>query len=345
MEANAEREIIEELHEQLAVLRDQLASARAREEFLQMLLTTERNLDRESRLLALLEADRRELQARILRRAPPMPLGPPAKRGDGIGADRQAHVIPPKGGGGFPLGDQRGATFPTHRGGGHRRPPRLTLRQGGVREPWRLATLLARQQAGGLATPARDAGLAGGALLQTRPPCGEGRTRLGPAAGGQGEDPVGPGAQAVPRHQAGFGAPGGRRQTRQDRLVDVAQDAPTGGPTGRAGWMVSGGALAPRGHGVRPLGDAGTPQALRLQAGDSVAPLTATVFEGGGRATQPGDQTPEARGHRVARPGIRHRDPHAAGGLQRRGPGGGGRVSNCLDCQGALGCFYALGTS
>jgi len=62
MEANAEREIIEELHEQLAVLRDQLVSARAREEFLEMLLTTERNLDRESRLLALLEADRRELR-------------------------------------------------------------------------------------------------------------------------------------------------------------------------------------------------------------------------------------------------------------------------------------------
>jgi len=30
MEANAEREIIEELHEQLVVLRDQLQSARAR---------------------------------------------------------------------------------------------------------------------------------------------------------------------------------------------------------------------------------------------------------------------------------------------------------------------------
>jgi len=70
MEANAAREIIEELHEQLAVLRDQLASARAREEFFQMLLTTDRNLDRESRLLALLEADRRELQAL---RAPPQP--------------------------------------------------------------------------------------------------------------------------------------------------------------------------------------------------------------------------------------------------------------------------------
>jgi hypothetical protein len=62
MDANAEREIIEVLHEQLAVLRDQLAGARAREEFFQMLLTTDGTLDRESRLLALLEADRRELR-------------------------------------------------------------------------------------------------------------------------------------------------------------------------------------------------------------------------------------------------------------------------------------------
>jgi hypothetical protein len=54
------REIIEVLHEQLAVLRDQLAGARAREEFFQMLLTTDGTLDRESRLLALLEANRRE---------------------------------------------------------------------------------------------------------------------------------------------------------------------------------------------------------------------------------------------------------------------------------------------
>jgi hypothetical protein len=86
MEANAEREIIEELHEQLAVLRDQLVSARAREEFLQMLLTTERNLDRESRLLALLEADRRELQA--LRSLPrPRPVAPP------VAASRQPSAL------------------------------------------------------------------------------------------------------------------------------------------------------------------------------------------------------------------------------------------------------------
>lgn len=63
METHAEREIIEELHEQLAVLRDQLQSARVREEFLQHLLTADRALDREAALLRLLEADRAELQA------------------------------------------------------------------------------------------------------------------------------------------------------------------------------------------------------------------------------------------------------------------------------------------
>jgi hypothetical protein len=85
MEANAEREIIEELHEQLAVLRDQLASARAREEFLQTLLTTDRNLERESRLLALLEADRAELQAL---RPPPRPRPVPP-----IAASRQPSAL------------------------------------------------------------------------------------------------------------------------------------------------------------------------------------------------------------------------------------------------------------
>ncbi len=136
------------------------------------------------------------------------------------------------------------------------------------------------------------------------------------------EDPVGPGEQAVHMHKAGFGAPFGRRQTRQDRLFDVARDAPTGGHKGLEGWMVLVGALEHRGHGVRHIVDAGTPQALLLQAGDSVAQITATVFEVGGRATHPGDQTPEELGNRVTRPGIRHRDPHAAGVLQRRGTGG-----------------------
>jgi len=90
MDANAEREIIEELHEQLAVLRDQLASARTREEFLQMWLTTERNLDRESRLLALLEADRRELQAL---RSPPRPHPVAEASGPAIAASCQPSAL------------------------------------------------------------------------------------------------------------------------------------------------------------------------------------------------------------------------------------------------------------
>jgi len=73
METHAEREIIEELHEQVACLRDQLEGARAREEFLQHLLEADRSADRETRLLALLEADRREL--RELRELRP-PEGP-----------------------------------------------------------------------------------------------------------------------------------------------------------------------------------------------------------------------------------------------------------------------------
>ena len=89
-EAHAEREIIEELHEQLACLRDELQGARAREEFLQSLLTADRNLDRESRLLTLLEADRRELQAlRPQRHHMPSTHHPGGRPGPPIAASRQ----------------------------------------------------------------------------------------------------------------------------------------------------------------------------------------------------------------------------------------------------------------
>jgi hypothetical protein len=85
MEASLEREIIEELHEQLAVLRDQLEGARARESFLLTLLEADRSADRETRLLALLEADRAEL--RELRQSPrPRPVPP-------IAASRQPSEI------------------------------------------------------------------------------------------------------------------------------------------------------------------------------------------------------------------------------------------------------------
>ena len=48
--------------------------------------------------------------------------------------------------------------------------------------------------------------------------------------------------------------------------------------------------------------------------------FAASVFEIGGWAAHPGDQAPEQLGNRVARPGIGHRYPDAAGVLQRRGP-------------------------
>ena len=50
-------------------------------------------------------------------------------------------------------------------------------------------------------------------------------------------------AQAVPRHKAGCGADCGRRQTRQQRGLEVARDAATGGHKGRKGGVIVGGTL------------------------------------------------------------------------------------------------------
>ena len=79
-------------------------------------LTGDRVLPRHAHLQDLLgflsrgdTAEGREAQrhtTRILRLAHPMPLGHPEQRFAGIGADRQANMIEPKGGGGFELVDR-----------------------------------------------------------------------------------------------------------------------------------------------------------------------------------------------------------------------------------------------
>jgi hypothetical protein len=262
----------------------------------------------------------------ILRLAHPMPLGHPAKRCDGIGADRHAHVIQPQGGGGFQLVDKRGATFPAQRGGGHRRTQRLTLCQGGVREPLPLDNLLARPQAGGIAAKARDERFACGELSQARPQLGEGRTRRGTAAGRQREDAVCPRAQAVHIHTAGFRADFGRYQTRQNGVLEVARDAPTGGHKGLKGGVSVGGALAHRGHGVSNVVDARAGQAFLLQEGDGFAQIPAPVFAVGGRAAQLGDEAAEQVGNRFTCLGIGYGDSQTVDPVESKSPGRQGMV-------------------
>ena len=123
-------------------------------------------------------------------------------------------------------------------------------------------------------------------------------------------------------HKAGFGAHGGWHQTRQDGVLEVARDAPTGRHKGLEGRVMLVIALEHAGGGVGDIVDARAGESLFIEQGDGFMQLAASVFEVGRRAAHPGDQTPEYRGNRVTRPGIRHRYPHAAGGLQRRGAGG-----------------------
>ena len=105
-------------------------------------------------------------------------------------------------------------------------------------------------------------------------------------------------------------------------MREGARDATTGRHKGLEGWVRVVIALEHAGGGVGDVVDARAGESLFLEQGDGFLPRAASVCEGGRRAAPPGDQTPASRGHRVARPGVRHRDPQAAGVLQRRGPWG-----------------------
>ena len=83
--------------------------------------------------------------------------------------------------------------------------------------------------------------------------------------------------------------------------------------------MLWGRALAPAGRGGCDSVEARARPSLVSEPVDGLVQVAARVFEGGCGAAPPGDQAPEHLGKRVARPGIGHRYPDAAGGLERRG--------------------------
>ena len=56
-------------------------------------------------------------------------------------------------------------------------------------------------------------------------------------------------------HETGFGTHGGRRQTRQHRVLECARDTTTGRHKGLEGWVILVGALEHPGHGVRDIVD------------------------------------------------------------------------------------------
>ena len=85
--------------------------------------------------------------SRILGLAPPMALGYPKERFDGIGADRQADVREPEGRGGCELAVQIGTKLLPQSGRGHGVNERLALGAAVVRQPRGLEKLLALEQA------------------------------------------------------------------------------------------------------------------------------------------------------------------------------------------------------
>jgi len=265
----------------------------------------------------------------IRRLTPPMARGHAAKRCDGIGADRHADVIQPACRGGLALEVKRGAQRLTQSGRGHGIKQRLALGAGVVREPRALEHRLARTQAEAIASKPRDEGCAGGPWIQARPPRGSGRARLGPPGWREREPPIGPGAQAVPRHTARLGPHLGRRHTRQHRVRERARDPTTGRQKGRKGRMSLGDARAHAGHGVRDRVETRAAQAVLLQEGHGLVERAGPIFEGGRWAAQLSDEAREHLGHRCARPGIRHRDPNTVDMLPEQGPlacgDGGGR--------------------
>ncbi len=187
------------------------------------------------------------------------------------------------------------------------------------REPLGLENLLARQQALGIGVEALDEVFARGQLIEARAQTGEDRASLRPTGGRELEQPRGPGEQAVHMHKARLGAHGGRRQTRQEGVLELARDATTGRQTTLEGRVVLVRALEQAGGGMRDIVDARAAQALCGQQVDGFVPVAATVFEGGRGAAHLRDEPLEECGNRLAGPGIAHRDPKAVHARHRGG--------------------------
>ena len=122
-------------------------------------------------------------------------------------------------------------------------------------------------------------------------------------------------------HKARLGVHGGRRQTRQEGLLELARDATTGRQKTLEGRVVLVIAFEHAGDGMRDIVDARASQALFGQQVDGFVQVAATVFEGGRWAAQLGDEPLEERDNRVARPGSGHRDPQAVHVRPRGGAG------------------------
>ena len=110
----------------------------------------------------------------------------------------------------------------------------------------------------------------------------------------------------MPRQKAGLGTHGGRRQTRQEGVLALARNAPTGRHKALEGRRVLVRALEHAGGRMGDIVEARAGQAVFGQHVDGFVPIATPVFEGGGGAAQCGEEPLEPLGKRFARPGIGH---------------------------------------
>jgi len=156
-------------------------------------------------------------------------------------------------------------------------------------------------------------------LLQASPPRGSGRAALGTASWRELQPPVGPGAQAVPMHKAGLGVDRGGSEASPHRVCALARDAAARRHTGGALGVIWRVPLAQSGAGMGESVKRGACQPRLRQEVDGFVQSACAVFEVSGGSAPLGDEAAEPRGHRVARPGIRHRDPKTVGTVQSEG--------------------------
>jgi hypothetical protein len=258
-------------------------------------------------------AKRRHTQgdARHIRRlAHPVALAHPAPRFDRSGTDRHAHLSESSGRGGAQLMPQIGAKLLADGGGRHRVNARCALGDRGHPSPPGFEKLLAGQESARITLKPLDQGLTCRQAIQGAPPLGDHGAARGAARWRQLEDAVGPGDEAVDRHEAGLGAHGGRRHARQECVLELARGPATRRHQALEGRMGLGGALEHAGGGMGEIVKARAAQTVVLEQGGRFLESAAAVFEGGSGATHLGHEAFEPLGKRCSRPGISHRHAH-----------------------------------
>src|SRR5262249_44226827 len=179
--------------------------------------------------------------------------------------DWHAHLIEPQGLGHLKLVVQIGTKLLADGGGGHGVNKRFALGDRGPPKTVGFENLLAGQQRARIASKPLDESATVGQVTEGVAEFGYHRAALSAARWRQSQDAVGPGDQAVHIHEPGLGPYGRGRQARQERVLELARNPPTGRYKALEGRMVLVGSLEHAGGGMGDIVQARTAQAVFLQ--------------------------------------------------------------------------------